>query len=229
MKQFNPLNSSSSPHLERMLVVNNQNRAISKQIYQIWKRGFDLFAILIALPILLPLMGLIGFLIWLGDGKNPLYVQMRTGLYGRRFRMYKFRTMVPNAEELKQELQHLNVLAYPDFKIPQDPRITKLGRFLRRSSLDELPQIFNILIGNMSIVGPRPTSFKPETYEPWHYARLSATPGLTGLWQVSGRSDLEFDDRVKLDIEYIEQQSFVLDLKIILCTFRTVFGGRGAY
>ena len=143
--------------------------------------------------------------------------------------MFKFRTMVPNADQLKQELQHLNVLEYPDFKIPNDPRITKIGRFLRKTSLDELPQLVNVFLGEMSLVGPRPTSFKPETYKSWHYARLQATPGLTGLWQVSGRSDLEFDDRVLLDIKYIENQSFLLDMKILLQTVSSIFNGRGAY
>ena len=231
MKHTEPLNSNHATSIINVLPQVNRQYAKSfqKQIYLFWKRCFDIVCILVAVPILLPAIFFIGALIWLNDHKNPFFIQMRTGKYGRRFAMYKFRTMVPNAEELKQELQHLNVLEYPDFKIPDDPRITKIGRFLRRTSLDELPQTLNILLGDMSIVGPRPTSFKPETYEPWHYERLKATPGLTGLWQVSGRSDLEFDDRVKLDIEYIENQNLFFDLKIIFQTATSMFTGRGAY
>ncbi len=200
-----------------------------RRVYFACKRGFDLLVSLLVLPILLSVIGLIALFIWLEDKQNPFFVQMRTGFHGRRFRMYKFRTMVPHAEELKQQLMHLNELEYPDFKIANDPRITKVGRFLRRTSLDELPQFINVLLGDMSLVGPRPTSFKVETYEPWHMARLQAMPGITGLWQVSGRSDLEFDDRVRLDIAYIEQQSFLFDMLILLRTFSSVFTGRGAY
>ncbi len=203
--------------------------ASSRHVYFISKRVFDLIVILALSPILLLVMGTIALIIWLEDKHNPFFIQMRTGLHGRRFPMYKFRTMAPNAEEMKARLMHLNELEYPDFKIKNDPRITRIGRFLRRTSLDELPQFFNVLLGNMSLVGPRPTSFKAETYELWQMARLAATPGITGLWQVSGRSDLNFDERVELDIEYIERQSFLLDLQILGQTFGSVFRGRGAY
>ncbi|NHZ72832.1 MAG: sugar transferase [Aquificales bacterium] len=185
--------------------------------------------VLILSPVLFLVIGIISLLIWVEDRKNPFFIQMRTGAYGRRFPMFKFRTMVPNAEELKQELIHLNELEYPDFKIQNDPRVTRLGRFLRRTSLDELPQFINVLLGDMSLVGPRPTSFEAKTYEPWQRARLVVVPGITGLWQVNGRSDVGFDERVQLDIKYIEQQSFLFDLLILWRTFSCVLKGRGAY
>jgi lipopolysaccharide/colanic/teichoic acid biosynthesis glycosyltransferase len=153
---------------------------------------------------------------------------MRTGRYGLRFRLYKFRTMVPDAEERKSDLMHLNELQWPDFKIAEDPRVTRVGRLLRKSSLDELPQLLNILKGEMSFVGPRPTSFHPDTYKLWHTERLEVVPGLTGLWQVSGRSNLEFDDRVRLDIAYIRRRSLTLDLLILIRTFGAVWSQDGA-
>jgi lipopolysaccharide/colanic/teichoic acid biosynthesis glycosyltransferase len=143
--------------------------------------------------------------------------------------MYKFRTMVPNAEELKEKYRHLNEMTWPDFKITNDPRVTRIGRFLRKTSLDELPQLWNIVTGSMSFVGPRPTSFKAETYQLWHTERLEAKPGLTGLWQIGGRADVDFDERVELDIEYIERQSWSLDLRILFATAGAVFAGRGAH
>ena len=136
--------------------------------------------------------------------------------------------MVRNAEELKQQYAHLNELTYPDFKISNDPRITRVGRILRKTSLDELPQLFNILRGDMSWVGPRPTSFSAKTYKLWHTARLEMKPGLTGLWQVSGRNELDFDDRLRLDIAYLRNRCVWLDLKIMFRTISCVFTGRGA-
>jgi lipopolysaccharide/colanic/teichoic acid biosynthesis glycosyltransferase len=157
-----------------------------------------------------------------------LFCQERTGRHGRRFKMYKLRTMVSNAELLKERYAHLNVLRPPDFKIPHDPRLTRVGRWLRKTSLDELPQIFNVLRGEMSLVGPRPTSFAPETYHPRQWERLAAKPGLTGLWQVSGRADLDFDERCRLDATYVRHQCLALDLAIMLRTLSAVYSGRGA-
>jgi lipopolysaccharide/colanic/teichoic acid biosynthesis glycosyltransferase len=135
--------------------------------------------------------------------------------------------LVRNAEELKGQLAHLNVLRPPDFKIPQDPRITRVGMFLRQTSLDELPQLLNVLWGDMSLVGPRPTSFAPTTYQLWHTHRLEVTPGITGLWQVKGRNTTTFDERLRLDIEYIEHRSFGFDLKILLQTVPSVLRRTG--
>jgi lipopolysaccharide/colanic/teichoic acid biosynthesis glycosyltransferase len=136
--------------------------------------------------------------------------------------------MVPNAEELKSKYAHLNELQWPDFKITDDPRITPIGKFLRKTSLDELPQILNVLKGDMSLVGPRPTSFGAETYKLWHTSRLDVTPGISGLWQVFGRARLEFDDRLRLDIAYIERASLWLDIQILVLTALAVFQQRGA-
>jgi lipopolysaccharide/colanic/teichoic acid biosynthesis glycosyltransferase len=130
--------------------------------------------------------------------------------------------MVRNAEELKQSLQHLNILPPPDFKIPNDPRITRVGRILRKTSLDELPQILNVLRGQMSLVGPRPTSFHSSTYSLWHSQRLEVAPGITGLWQVGGRNELTFDERNRLDAEYVRNMSIRRDLKIMLLTVGSV-------
>jgi lipopolysaccharide/colanic/teichoic acid biosynthesis glycosyltransferase len=137
--------------------------------------------------------------------------------------------MVPNADEIKAQYAHLNELQWPDFKITNDPRITPLGRILRKTSLDELPQLFNILRGEMSLVGPRPTSFGAETYELWHTQRLDVMPGMTGLWQVEGRAKLEFDDRLRLDIAYIERATFWFDIYILFRTFKAVFRQKGAH
>ena len=135
--------------------------------------------------------------------------------------------MVQNAEELKASLQHLNILPAPDFKIPNDPRVTRVGKFLRKTSLDELPQVLNVIRGQMSIVGPRPTSFAASTYDLWHSERLEVVPGITGLWQVKGRGTMTFDERLRLDIEYIERRSTGNDLKLMAQTAMAVFKGSG--
>ena len=192
------------------------------------KRVFDLIVSLLASPVVVPVFALCALAIKL-DSRGPVFfMQERTGRDGIRFRMYKFRTMVANAEELKPTLAHLNVLPFPDFKILNDPRITRVGRFLRKTSLDELPQFINLLKGEMSLVGPRPTSFAPTTYDLWHTHRLEVSPGITGLWQVFGRNETTFDERLRLDIQYIENMSLRLDLKIIWWTMRSVLRGSGA-
>jgi lipopolysaccharide/colanic/teichoic acid biosynthesis glycosyltransferase len=195
--------------------------------YLVSKRMFDLLVCLWLLPVVLPLLVLCALAIRLDSPGRALIAQERTGKDGRRFRMYKFRTMVRNAEELKTGLAHLNVLPPPDFKIPNDPRITKVGRILRKTSIDELPQLLNVVRGEMSLVGPRPTSFAPATYSLWHTHRLEVTPGITGLWQIKGRNLTTFDERLRLDIEYIEHRSFLFDLKILLLTVPTIFRGSG--
>lgn len=186
--------------------------------YLIAKRLFDLAVCFVVLPFFLVLF-LVCAVAIVVDSPGPILIaQERTGRYGVRFRMFKFRTMVQNAEELKAALAHLNVLPPPDFKIPNDPRITTVGRILRQTSLDELPQIFNVLRGDMSLVGPRPTTFDSSTYSLWHTYRLEVTPGMTGLWQVRGRNATTFDERLRLDIQYIRQQSLWLDLKLLFLT-----------
>jgi lipopolysaccharide/colanic/teichoic acid biosynthesis glycosyltransferase len=190
--------------------------------YLIAKRALDVVLCTVALIVLTPVVIALIVAVRL-DSPGPIFfVQQRTGRHGRRFKMLKFRTMVRNAEELKASLQHLNILPPPDFKIPDDPRITRVGRFLRATSLDELPQLLNVVRGDMSLVGPRPTSFKPSTYDLWHTQRLDVVPGITGLWQIEGRNEMTFDERLRLDVKYIRNRSLTYDMKLIVRTFTAV-------
>ena len=192
------------------------------------KRLFDLAVCVLALPIVLPVFLLCALAVRVDSPGPVLFTQLRTGRHGKRFRMYKFRTMVQNAEELKEQLRHLSIVPPPDFKIVDDPRITRVGKFLRKTSLDELPQLINVIRGEMSLVGPRPTSFAASTYDVWHAARLEVTPGITGLWQVKGRNSTTFDERLRLDIAYVRQMSLALDFKILALTFTSVLNRTGA-
>lgn len=194
------------------------------------KRFLDIAIALVFCVISLPICIPIAIAIGLSNPGGIFFRQWRTGLYGRRFQIFKFRTMVRDAEERKESLQHLNRhgTKSPDFKIVDDPRVTAIGRFLRRTSLDELPNLINVITGDMSIIGPRPTSFGVDRYEDWHLVRLTVPPGMTGLWQISGRSEVDFDERVRLDYRYIQDQSFGLDLKILALTPLRVFERRGA-
>ena len=207
-----------------------QRRTLTGSTYLFAKRIMDVALVLLTLPLWIPALAIIALVIRItSPGAPVIFKQLRTGKGGRRFHMYKFRTMVPDAEELKSRYAHLNELHWPDFKITNDPRITPVGRILRKTSLDELPQLINVLRGEMSLVGPRPTSFGPETYQLWHTSRLDVMPGITGLWQIFGRAQLEFDDRLRLDIAYIERASFWLDLQILLLTIIAAFQQRGAH
>lgn len=204
------------------------SKSFNLALYRTAKRVMDVILVCLTAPAWLFLVGFIAALIKLDSPKDPvLFLQTRTGKGGRRFGMYKFRTMVVNAEALKVQYAHLNELQWPDFKITNDPRITRVGRLLRRTSLDELPQLFNVLRGEMSLVGPRPTSFSAETYALWHTERLDAVPGLTGLWQIIGRGETEFNERLRLDIMYIERCSLSLDAYILLKTVVAVVKQRG--
>lgn len=210
--------------------VDPDRRIIRGKAYFRLKRVMDLTLCVLAMPFLGVLLILTAIAIKIDSPGGPvLFKQQRTGRGGRRFGMYKFRTMVPNAEELKKELMHLNELQWPDFKITNDPRVTRLGRFLRKTSLDELPQILNVIKGDMSLVGPRPTSFSSDTYLLWQTERLDTMPGLTGLWQIVGRAETEFDERLRLDIAYIERQSLWFDITILIRTVLAVAEGRGAH
>jgi lipopolysaccharide/colanic/teichoic acid biosynthesis glycosyltransferase len=220
----------TTPEEDWVKSFNPNKRVLKGKAYLLAKRAMDLALVLIALPLWLPLNGIIALIIQLtSPGAPAVFKQLRTGKGGRRFYMYKFRTMIPNAEELKSKYAHLNELQWPDFKITNDPRITTIGKFLRKTSLDEIPQLFNVLKGEMSLVGPRPTSFGPETYKLWHTHRLDVMPGLTGLWQIVGRAKLEFDDRLRLDIAYIERASLWFDINILFRTAIAVFQSRGAH
>ncbi len=190
--------------------------------YRNLKRVFDVAVCLLVLVVAGPLMVLVAVAVVVDSPGPVLFVQQRTGRGGVRFPMLKFRTMVRDAEELKASLQHLSIVPPPDFKVIDDPRITRVGRVLRATSLDELPQLLNVLVGHMSLVGPRPTSFAPTTYALWHTRRLEVRPGLTGLWQVQGRTGLSFDERLRLDVRYIDHCCFPVDLWILAATVRAV-------
>jgi len=196
--------------------------------YRRTKRVLDILVCLALVPVVVPILAVCALAIAIDSPGAIFFSQWRTGQHGRPFRMYKFRTMVVNAEELKASLAHLNLLPPPDFKVIDDPRITRAGRFLRRTSLDELPQILNVLLGDMSLVGPRPTSFAVATYELWHTHRLEAIPGITGLWQVLARNRATFDERLRLDIRYVEEMSLMMDLKILWKTAGVVVRRDGA-
>ena len=207
-----------------------KKRIFTGRSYLLAKRIMDLTLVLFSAPFWLPVLLIIQLVIVLtSPGAPAVFTQLRTGMGGRRFRMYKFRSMVPNAEELKASYAHLNELQWPDFKITNDPRITKVGNILRKTSLDELPQLVNVIKGEMSLVGPRPTSFGSETYKLWHTERLDVMPGMTGLWQIIGRAQLEFDDRLRLDIAYIERAGIWFDINILIRTIMAVFTQRGAH
>jgi lipopolysaccharide/colanic/teichoic acid biosynthesis glycosyltransferase len=201
---------------------------LASRRYLVEKRLLDVVICVLLLVVVVPLLLLCILAIRLDSPGPALFTQRRTGRDGRRFRMLKLRTMVVNAEELKPALAHLNVLPPPDFKIPDDPRITRVGRFLRATSLDELPQLFNVLRGDMSVVGPRPTSFAPSQYELWHTSRLDVPPGITGLWQLEGRNITSFDQRLRLDMQYIRRRSLLYDLQLIARTSVVMFRRSGA-
>ena len=193
------------------------------------KLASDLVGASILLIMLSPVMLLIATAIRLESAGPALFGQKRTGLHGRRFTLYKFRTMRVGAENERARLAHLSHLALPAFKIRDDPRVTRVGAILRAWSLDEIPNLFNVLLRNMSLVGPRPNSWGPETYEDWQLPRLSVRPGMTGLAQVGGRCDLQFPEQVRLDIRYIRERSLWLDVRILGRTILAVLSRRGAY
>lgn len=193
------------------------------------KRAFDLAISVPAVVVLLVPMLLIALAIKIDSRGPAMFRQERTGQFGRRFAMFKFRSMVEDAEHQKAALQEQNVhgAESPDFKLVDDPRITRIGRFLRKTSIDELPNLLNVVLGDMSLVGPRPTSFDSSTYGFSHLPRLGAKPGITGVWQVSGRANVDFDRRAKMDTYYIDDINFIRDIKLLV---KTVIGGsRGAY
>jgi exopolysaccharide biosynthesis polyprenyl glycosylphosphotransferase len=194
------------------------------------KRSFDLAGAVLLLAVLSPLLALIALLIKLGSRGPVLYRSMRPGIGGEPFPCLKFRTMYAGAEAMQHELEGHNEKGGALFKIRDDPRVTRVGSFLRRWSLDELPQLFNVLRGQMSLVGPRPLPQRDyERLEDWHRKRYLVLPGITGLWQVSGRSELDFDELVRLDFLYLERWSVFLDLSILLKTIPAVIRARGAW
>ncbi len=193
------------------------------------KRAFDVLAAAAALLVLLPLFFVIAALIKVTEGGPIFFVQRRVGLRGQTFRMLKFRSMVIHAERLRPRLEVRNESNGPVFKMRLDPRVTRVGRFIRRYSLDELPQLINVLVGDMSIVGPRPSlPSEVASYEPWQYRRFAVRPGLTCHWQVCPRRyQVSFEQWMRLDLKYVEEWSLRIDLDLILRTFKVVLGGTG--
>ncbi len=197
-------------------------------VYWFSKRLFDILVSAVALLVLGIPMLVIAVLVKRYDRSGPvLFRQSRTGLGGRRFNLLKYRTMVANAEELKEQLRDRSEVPWPDFRMANDPRVTRIGRFLRKTSLDELPQFINVLKGDMSLVGPRPTSFAAGTYDIWQTGRLDFRPGITGPWQVEGRSSMDFEERCRLEISFFRQPSFWREIRLLFATVRVVFDRTG--
>lgn len=197
--------------------------------YKFFKRVIDVVCSLVGLLVLSPVLIIVSILIKLESDGPIIFSQDRIGYMGQKFKMYKFRSMVVNAEELKKKLSEQNEMSGPMFKMKNDPRVTKVGKFIRKTSIDELPQLINILKGEMSLVGPRPSLPKEvKEFEPWMMERLEVKPGLTCYWQVSGRNSINFEDWMKLDIKYVRERSFWGDIKLILQTIFVLFGDKNA-
>ena len=207
-------------------VIENERSNI---LYEVIKRIIDIVASFTGLILLSPLILIVSMLIKLESKGEVIFKQKRVGLNGKEFYMYKFRSMVINAEELKAELESQNEMSGPMFKMKDDPRITRIGKFIRKTSIDELPQLINVIKGDMSLVGPRPSLPKEvKKFEPWMMERLEVKPGLTCIWQISGRNNIDFEDWMKLDIKYVRERSFKLDMKLILKTILVLFGDKNA-
>lgn len=199
-------------------------------LYEVIKRLIDVICSFIGVVVLSPLFIIIAIIIKTTSKGPVFFSQKRVGKNGKEFDMYKFRSMVVNAEELKEKLAAQNEMSGPMFKMKDDPRVTKVGKFIRKTSLDELPQLWNVLKGDMSLVGPRPSLPKEvDKFEKWMCKRLEVKPGLTCYWQVSGRNNIDFEDWMKLDIRYVEERSTWVDIKLIFKTARVLFGDKNAH
>lgn len=213
-------NSNRAPEIE----------AIFTQPFPRWKRAMDIVGAALLIALFGPVMIAIALAIKCSSSGPVFFVQKRGGIGGKPFNLYKFRSMFVDAELRKRELMAFNERSGPVFKMKDDPRVTHVGRFIRRTSLDELPQLFNVLKGDMSLVGPRPLPINEEAgYEQWHWRRLDVKPGLTCIWQATSRHISDFDRWVRLDLEYIRRRSFLLDVQILLLTIPAVLARRGAH
>lgn len=226
--------SNDTPILEANQYYPRPNVKVAnapKVIYLIVKRLLDIMGASVGLFFCLPVFFVLAVLIKLEDPKGTVFFyQHRVGKNEKLFKMYKFRSMVSNAEELLESLLEKNEVEGHMFKMKEDPRITKIGKFIRKTSVDELPQLWNVLRGDMSLVGPRPPLIREvEQYSTYHKQRLLVTPGCTGLWQVSGRNNLGFEEMVELDLMYITNRSIFFDLKIIVKTIRVLLGSKDAF
>ncbi|GAK41118.1 undecaprenyl-phosphate galactose phosphotransferase [Paenibacillus sp. TCA20] len=227
----NPRTNDAEIALESGVYEATLERTEANQTYLIMKRLTDMVASLLGLIVLSPLFLLLAVLIKLEDPKGPVFFkQQRVGKNERVFYMYKFRSMVHNAEELLEQLLSQNEVSGAMFKMKNDPRVTKIGRFIRKTSLDELPQLWNVVRGDMSLVGPRPPLPREvEEYSLYDKQRLHVTPGCTGLWQVSGRNSVGFKEMVEMDLQYIRNRKYWYDIGIILKTVKLLFGAKDAF
>lgn len=219
------------PQIEKSFILLNREEVLQRdRHYWKFRRVQDVVLSLLALAVLWPLMLIVALIIVIDSpGASPIFSQTRIGRDGKPFAFYKFRSMRPNAEQELEKLLPYNEMSGPVFKIKDDPRITRIGRFIRRSSIDELPQLWNVLRGDMSLVGPRPgIPREVEQYDDYARQRLIVTPGLTCYWQIQpNRNDLSFEEWVELDVQYIKERGFVTDWKIIWKTFGAVLGMNG--
>lgn len=209
-------------------IENESTRGFS--FYEVIKRVIDVVCSFVGVLVLSPLFVVIAIIIKFTSKGPVFFSQKRVGRDGKEFKMYKFRSMVVNAEELKEKLAAQNEMSGPMFKMKDDPRVTKVGKFIRKTSIDELPQLFNVLKGDMSLVGPRPSLPKEVAqFEDWMYRRLEVKPGLTCYWQVSGRNNIDFEDWMKLDIKYVKEKNLWIDIKLIYKTVFVLFGDKNAH
>ncbi|MGM7431190.1 multidrug MFS transporter [Bacillus anthracis] len=224
------LTKVSSESVERQEMLSDEN-INQKRSYIFMKRLIDIIGSFCGIIILLPVFIIVAICIKLEDPKGPVFFkQIRIGKDEKDFGMYKFRSMVTDAEEKLQDLLQHNEVSGAMFKMKDDPRVTKIGKFIRKTSIDELPQLINVLKGEMSLVGPRPPLLREvKTYTAYDKQRLKVIPGCTGLWQVSGRSNIGFKEMVELDLYYIQYRSILFDIKIILKTVFVLFGSKDAF
>jgi exopolysaccharide biosynthesis polyprenyl glycosylphosphotransferase len=223
LSAYNSENQASELYHQNSILDESVVKSVT---YVPFKRMVDIIGSLVGLILLSPLFMIVAIIIKVEDPNGPVFFkQVRVGKNHMQFKMYKFRSMVSNAEELLKDLLDKNEIQGAMFKMKEDPRITKIGKFIRKTSIDELPQLWNVLKGEMSLVGPRPPLPREvKEYTRYDKQRLLVIPGCTGLWQVSGRNSLSFKQMVELDLEYIENRSLVMDIKIILKTFSAIFG-----
>lgn len=214
---------------EKQLEIENES-SMEFSFYEVIKRLIDVVCSFLGVLVLSPLFIIIAIIIKTTSKGPAFFSQKRVGKNGKEFDMYKFRSMVVNAEELKEKLAAQNEMSGPMFKMKDDPRVTKVGKFIRKTSIDELPQLWNVLKGDMSLVGPRPSLPKEVAqFEKWMYKRLEVKPGLTCYWQVSGRNNIDFEDWMKLDIKYVDERSTWIDIKLIFKTVGVLFGDKNAH
>ena len=230
METYSAVENRPEEKEHELVLLNRKEQLRTKRGYWVLRRGQDIFFSLLALLLLWPVMLIVALVVFIDDPHgSPIFAQVRCGRDGRLFKMYKFRSMYMDAEDRLKDLLGDNEMDGPAFKIKDDPRITRVGRVIRKVSLDELPQLFNILKGDMSIVGPRPALPREvELYTERQKQRMYITPGLTCYWQIQPkRNDITFDEWMELDLKYIQERSFWVDWKIIFKTFGAVLGGEG--